>query len=137
MSSRRPARQSGQSLVELAVVLPFLLLLVGVGVDFSRIFFGGIQVTDAAREASLYLTKHHGDVAGAQTMVSSTTSNGGAAFSCSSTPVVTATEANDPNDAAVKDETVVVTCTVTRLTPFVPLPSGMTLKATVTSAYVP
>ena len=44
----------GQSLVEFALVLPLLILLMVIAVDFGRIYFSYIQVTNAAREAANY-----------------------------------------------------------------------------------
>ncbi len=52
---RRPRlvrEQPGQSLVELALVLPVLLLLVLAAVDLGRIFFARIAVANAAREGA-------------------------------------------------------------------------------------
>lgn len=47
----------GQSLVEFALVLPLLLLLLAGGVDLARAYFVGIEVSNAAREASLYVAR--------------------------------------------------------------------------------
>ncbi|MHB8324087.1 MAG: TadE/TadG family type IV pilus assembly protein [Candidatus Dormibacteria bacterium] len=52
MSTRAGWR--GQSLVEFAIVLPILLLLISGGVDLTRAFFVGIQISDASRQAALY-----------------------------------------------------------------------------------
>jgi hypothetical protein len=46
--------QSGQSLVELALVLPILLFIGLVVGDFGRIYASGVAVEDAAREAADY-----------------------------------------------------------------------------------
>jgi len=46
------ARQRGQSLVELALVLPVLLLLVVVALDFGRIYLGYINIQNMARIAA-------------------------------------------------------------------------------------
>lgn len=46
------ARARGQSIVELALVLPVLLLLVLAAVDLGRIFFARIAVANAAREGA-------------------------------------------------------------------------------------
>ena len=51
----RRAYNGGQSLVEFALVLPLLLLLLAGGADLARAYFVGIQVSNAAREASLYV----------------------------------------------------------------------------------
>jgi Flp pilus assembly protein TadG len=45
----------GQSLVEFALLLPMLLLLVLGAMDFGRLFFTKIVLTNAAREGANYL----------------------------------------------------------------------------------
>jgi Flp pilus assembly protein TadG len=56
--------QSGQELVEFAIVLP-LLLLVAFGVlDLGRIFHSAITITNAAREGARYGMTHVDDVDG-------------------------------------------------------------------------
>jgi hypothetical protein len=47
-------RQHGQSLVELAVSLTFLLILVGGVIDLGRMFFTFITLRDAAQEGASY-----------------------------------------------------------------------------------
>lgn len=49
----------GQSLVELALILPVLLVLVLAAVDLGRIFFARIAVSNAAREGA-YEAAYHG-----------------------------------------------------------------------------
>jgi beta-lactam-binding protein with PASTA domain len=44
----------GQALVEFALVLPLLALLLVVAVDFSRVFFGWVSLTNAARVGANY-----------------------------------------------------------------------------------
>ena len=51
----RPAR--GQALVEFALVLPVMLLLLLLAVDFGRLFFTYIAVNNAAREATSYAAR--------------------------------------------------------------------------------
>jgi Flp pilus assembly protein TadG len=51
MTSRRQ-RERGASAVEFALVLPFLLLLIGGMVDFGRFFFTQNIVVNAAREGA-------------------------------------------------------------------------------------
>lgn len=46
--------QRGQSVVEFALIVPVLLFTLLMAVDFGRIFFTYIQVTNAAREAAAY-----------------------------------------------------------------------------------
>ena len=44
-------------MVEFALVLPVLLLLLAGGVDLARAYFVGIEMSNAAREASLYMAR--------------------------------------------------------------------------------
>lgn len=44
----------GAALVEAAIVLPIMLLLIGVAVDFSRIFYGNVTLSGGARNGILY-----------------------------------------------------------------------------------
>ena len=47
-------RASGQSLVELALLLPVLTLLLLGTVDFARVFFDYIRLSGAVREGAIY-----------------------------------------------------------------------------------
>jgi hypothetical protein len=55
---RARARAAGQSLVELALVLPVLLLIVLVAIDFGRVFFGYVTLTNATRIGANYAASH-------------------------------------------------------------------------------
>ena len=44
----------GQSMVELALVLPLLVLLMLIAIDFGRIYFSYIEINNAAREGAKY-----------------------------------------------------------------------------------
>ncbi len=53
--SQRPDRGlRGQSMVEMALILPLFALFLVMTVDFGRAFFSYIQITNAAREAAAY-----------------------------------------------------------------------------------
>ena len=52
MIIKNPRKESGQSLVEFAVVLPLLLLLVFGIIEFGRIFQASLVVNHAARESA-------------------------------------------------------------------------------------
>ena len=58
---RRARRSRGQSLVEVALTLPFLLSLLGFGGDIARAFFVNTEVSNATREGALYAGHHYGD----------------------------------------------------------------------------
>jgi Flp pilus assembly protein TadG len=57
--SRRLGR--GQALVEFALVLPLMLLLLLLAVDFGRLFTTYIAVNNAAREGAFYAAEHAAD----------------------------------------------------------------------------
>ena len=69
---RRDRRESGMSFVEMALVLP-LLLLIGVAVaDFGRAFYWGITLSQAARAGTAYGAQSNakaGDSAGIEQAV--------------------------------------------------------------------
>ncbi len=49
---RRTGRPRGQALTEFALILPAMIIVLLVAVDFGRVFFTYIQVNNAAREAA-------------------------------------------------------------------------------------
>ena len=49
---RRGDRTRGQALVEFALILPLLLLLLLLAIDFGRVFFGWVALNNAARIAA-------------------------------------------------------------------------------------
>ena len=66
----RLACNRGASLVEFAVMLPFLtLLLVGL-IDFGRAYYVNVEVTNAAYTGALYGTQNYSDVTGMQNAAS-------------------------------------------------------------------
>jgi len=54
-------RSKGQALIEMALLLPFLLLLILATFDFGRLFYMKIVMTNAAREGVSYLSHHPTD----------------------------------------------------------------------------
>ncbi|MGH2428506.1 MAG: TadE/TadG family type IV pilus assembly protein [Candidatus Limnocylindria bacterium] len=67
MEQRRSRRRRGQALVELAILLPVLLLLLVLAIDFGRVFFTYIGVGNAAREGAAYAAMNPGDDVGTRT----------------------------------------------------------------------
>ncbi|MBI5955396.1 MAG: pilus assembly protein [Chloroflexi bacterium] len=51
---RKQSLQRGQSLVELALALPILMLVLLIVVDFGRAFYAYVTVTNASREGARY-----------------------------------------------------------------------------------
>jgi TadE-like protein/PKD domain len=54
LSRRHERHQRGQGLVELALLLPVLLLLLVMAIDFGRVFFGWVALHNAARIGANY-----------------------------------------------------------------------------------
>lgn len=59
----RRARQGGQAMMELCLVLPVLLLLLVGVIEFGRAAYFDIEVTDAARAGALYGAQSMADAA--------------------------------------------------------------------------
>jgi len=57
--------QKGQSLLEMVLILPLLLVLIIGAVEFGRLFYTKIVITNAAREGAYYLATHPSDYDGA------------------------------------------------------------------------
>lgn len=53
---------SGQSMVEFALIIPFILLLIMGVLDFGRAFFMKVALINSAREGAYYLSTHPADV---------------------------------------------------------------------------
>lgn len=53
LSRRFRGHQRGQSLVELALVLPILLVLLAAALDLGRVFYATVSLNNAAREGAL------------------------------------------------------------------------------------
>jgi PKD repeat protein len=62
-SRSRDDRTAGQALVEFALVLPVFVLLVVMAVDFGRLYYSHIQITNAAREGANYGAQHPAETA--------------------------------------------------------------------------
>ena len=51
----------GQSLLEMALLIPILLVLIIGAIEFGRLFFTKLVITNAAREGAYYLSTHRDD----------------------------------------------------------------------------
>jgi Flp pilus assembly protein TadG len=49
-----PPRRQGQALVEMALILPIMLLILLATIDFGRAYYAGVAMTGAAREGARY-----------------------------------------------------------------------------------
>ena len=67
LHSRLRGNSSGQSIVELALCMPLLMLILLGTVDVGRVFFDYIQMRNAVVEGATYGTRHPTDTLGIQT----------------------------------------------------------------------
>jgi Flp pilus assembly protein TadG len=58
MRQNHRERERGQSVVELALVVPILLLLLLITIDFGRVFMGWVELNSMARVAANYSAQH-------------------------------------------------------------------------------
>jgi Flp pilus assembly protein TadG len=65
----------GQSVVEFALLLPVLLALVGVGIDFARVYQTWTNLESATRDAAQYLATSNVDPTAADYTVPNATAN--------------------------------------------------------------
>ncbi len=63
MGEKMFKRQKGQSIVELALILPVFLVMLALVVDGGRAYYRYSQVQQIAREAAFYGATHGGNVA--------------------------------------------------------------------------
>lgn len=116
--NRHWASDAGSALVELAVVLPLLVLLMVGTIDFARVFYTGIELTNAARAGAqfgAYNPAQSGNIAGMQAAATGSVNMTG----------VTATASRTCQCATSVGTFSAATCTTT-------CPSGQHLVVTVT-----
>ena len=63
------ARRHGQALVEFALILPIMLFLLVIAIDFGRLFYMNIGINNGAREGAAYGAKEPNDTTGITTRV--------------------------------------------------------------------
>ena len=62
LQASQPPAEKGQGLVELAIVLPVLIVVVIGLLDLGRAYFSVIIINNAAREGARYLSSHRSDM---------------------------------------------------------------------------
>jgi len=142
--------ESGSALIELAVSLPILVLILVATIDFARVFYMGIELTNAARAGAQYGASSVGrsaDSPGMQTAAQNSGNVPGIAASASrlcqcadNSAVFSATSpANTCTGTCTSGSHLVVTVTVTTsktfttvFTGFPGLPSSVSLARSAT-----
>ena len=61
---KRRSKERGQSLLEMTLALPVLLIILAGLLDIGRLFFIHVAITDAAGEGASYAALHPDDTAG-------------------------------------------------------------------------
>jgi len=67
LGRRRRGSRRGQSLVEMALILPFLLAFAGGAADFARAYQAWLTVESASRDAAEFVATNSADAAAATT----------------------------------------------------------------------
>jgi hypothetical protein len=132
----------GQALVEFAIVLPLLALLLVMAIDFGRVFFGWVSVTNASRVAANYAAMYpeaweDGDTDRLDTYQSIVSSSVSGCTLSGPVPAPTFTDTDGDGDAyGVGDEArVALRCDFTLLTPLAGSIVGQPLEIGGTSAF--
>ena len=129
---RAPRSRPAVAAVELAVLLPFLVFVFVIGVDFARVFYHCVTLTNCARNGAIYGSAdptHAADTAGIQAAALADATN------LSPTPTVTSATATDADGHPCVQVT--VTYTFQMLTNYVGIPSAFNLSRTVQMRVAP
>ena len=126
--SRRPvpAGRRAVAAVELAILLPLLVFLFIIGIDFARAFYFQLTLTNCARNGAMYGSMdpaHSTDTAGIQAMALADASN------LSPAPTVTSTTGSDAQGNPYV--AVTVTWTFNTVTNYPGSPGAIVLSRTV------
>jgi hypothetical protein len=123
---RNARRASGQSVTELAILLPVLLAIILVGIDAGRLFFGYVNLTNAARIAANYAaTNPAADFVSPGSDYEKTVTNETAGINCN--PVTISSPTFSPDTNVGSTASVTVTCAFGLVFPLVgPIPLGAT-----------
>lgn len=146
LMQRRRARRhaTGQSLVELALILPVLLILLLIAIDFGRLFSSWVTLNNAARVAANYAAAYPGDPFGAGSTYATQVNNegfGSLGSTCSTAgvpqPVFTDTtvDANTTTKNMGDEATVSISCTFKVMTPMVAAVVGSNLPLSASSTF--
>ncbi len=117
------SRSRGQSVAEFALIVPVVLLIVLVGLDFGRLFYSWVTVTNAARVAANYASLHPtGDFSSGSTyesLVTDEAQNPTCPVPTAPAPVFVDRDGNGISTDVSDDATVRVACTFRILTPII------------------
>lgn len=84
--ARRHRRSRGQALTEFVIIVPVLLTLVGVAIDFARVYMTWVSLVAATRDAAQYVATDPGYNTSGGYYDSTDTTNYCSAFPCTTAP---------------------------------------------------
>jgi Flp pilus assembly protein TadG len=120
------SRRRAAAAVELAVLMPFLFLVFAAGVDFARVYYTCVTVSNCARNGAVY---------GSQRPENSTDTAGIQAAALqdagSLAGQLTATSVTGTDTDGNPDVTVTVTCPFSMITQYVSVPQTITITRSV------
>jgi Flp pilus assembly protein TadG len=128
--ARRPRR--GAAAVELALLLPFLSFIFVAGVDYARIFYYYLTVTNCARSGALY-----GSIDDAHSLDKKGIESAAKAESAELAPKLTVTSTTGSDSASNPFVAVTVTYPFKTIADFPGIPSAATLSRTVQMRVAP
>jgi hypothetical protein len=118
-------RSRGQSLVEFALVVPVLLVILLGGIDMGRLYFGWVNLNNAARIAANYAAVNTAGPFGAGSAYETTVKNDTGGINCAALAVPP--PVFSPNTNVGSTATVTMTCSFGLVFPFVgPIPMAAT-----------
>jgi Flp pilus assembly protein TadG len=120
----------GQSLVELALIAPVLIVLMLGVIDFGRVYFAHVAVTNAAQNGAAYAAQNAINAADTVGIKAAATGDTGQLLHTSGTnPAVTVTTGNDAQGRLYAE--VKVHYTFTTIFPWPGLPNSFSVDRTV------
>ena len=123
----RRGRSAGQSLVEMALILPTItLILMGV-IDLGRVFYTYEALANAAREGARYCALHPGDTSGTKSQI---------AGELDTLVVADTSSTQCPDTAKGNPVTVSIQATFTPITPLIRTITGESMTITASSTMV-
>gem|GEM_PF-807240 len=122
-ASQPKSRSRAQALAEFAIGLPILLLVIGITVDFGRVYYYDLSMRDAAFAAARYAGMNPADDAGIKNAAVNAAPSGvlTAANVTISTPVVTGCDGSRVSGCPMK---ISVTYVFSPITPFITALTG-------------
>ena len=134
-SRRKRVRSRGQSIVELTLALPLLLLILVAAIDFGRLYFGWVNLNNAARIAANYAASNPTASFTNPSEYYTTVTNDTAGINCTSLTLPPPTFS--PDTSVGSTASVSMTCSFKLIAPFLgPIPLGANAVFPIRSGYI-